>query len=231
MGSNKPLDKHKRTWEKRYKSFEQGDSVPWQGARQRELKPLLEKYAITSGSVLDVGCGYGDKSHFLSSLGFDVVGVDISERAIKKARGKLTDGHTKFFVCDMRELHKNEEITKNSFTLILDILTSHFLGEQDKGKFINLCYKILRPAGYYFLDTYSSGVNIATSPAQIKKLYEPHFTILERKRRPSKHDAGDFLDFYVMKRNDAKPAREVLTSPSPGTCYRGCRVFPSPVRR
>jgi len=48
--------------------------------------------AIPKGSqVLDLGCGRGDFSAFISSLGFNVLGVDISETAITLAKQKHKD--------------------------------------------------------------------------------------------------------------------------------------------
>ena len=41
---------------------------------------------IQPGRALDIGCGEGFYSLYLASLGFDVVGIDLSDRAVELAR-------------------------------------------------------------------------------------------------------------------------------------------------
>ncbi len=47
-------------------------------------KIILER--VKGGKALDFGCGTGRSTRFLQGLGFDVVGVDIAEDMLKKAR-------------------------------------------------------------------------------------------------------------------------------------------------
>jgi ubiquinone/menaquinone biosynthesis C-methylase UbiE len=51
----------------------------------RDLPELFAKYQI-SGSALDYGCGTGRSTRFLRDRGFSVVGVDIADAMILKAR-------------------------------------------------------------------------------------------------------------------------------------------------
>ena len=51
---------------------------------------VLENSISREGRVLDVGCGNGVISRHLGKLGFNVTGVDVSEKTIEKARS-LTD--------------------------------------------------------------------------------------------------------------------------------------------
>ena len=48
--------------------------------RNTELKYFLED--ITSGTVLDLGCGSGSQSFYLTNLGFTCTAVDISKTSI-----------------------------------------------------------------------------------------------------------------------------------------------------
>jgi SAM-dependent methyltransferase len=67
---------------------------------------LLRPNVPPGGAVLDLGCGPGWTSLFLARAGYDVVGVDISERMIEVARDRSRRENTpaKFLVADMEEL-------------------------------------------------------------------------------------------------------------------------------
>lgn len=57
----------------------------------RDLPSLFDRH-VTGKSALDFGCGTGRSTRLLRSLGFDVVGVDISGPMLEKARGLDPDG-------------------------------------------------------------------------------------------------------------------------------------------
>lgn len=63
-----------------------------------------ERYPLT----VDMGCGRGRHSLLLAKEGYRVTGVDLSPKAIKKARGKAADENLadlKFEIGDMRTWH------------------------------------------------------------------------------------------------------------------------------
>ncbi len=51
----------------------------------RDLPEIISEY-VKGKRALDYGCGTGRSTRFLRKLGFDVVGVDIAENMIRKAR-------------------------------------------------------------------------------------------------------------------------------------------------
>ncbi|MDE3245332.1 MAG: class I SAM-dependent methyltransferase [Acidobacteriota bacterium] len=61
--------------------------IAWPERLRRE-KPLLERALGTAPNqkLLDLGCGTGEHSRFLRSLGFEVLGVDASEAQLRAAR-------------------------------------------------------------------------------------------------------------------------------------------------
>ncbi len=189
-------------WEKKYESFAQGKDMPWKGSREEELSRLLQTYKIKPGNALDIGCGYGEKSRYLASQGFSVIGIDISSKAIEEAQKQTKKVNPTFLAGDIKKLGAINQIAKKRFALILDILTSHFLNKDEKKHFIVSISRIILPGGYYFLDTYAEGSGLATSESEIRRLYEPYFELLESSSRPSKLDPKASLTFYVMKRNN-----------------------------
>ena len=54
------------------------------GILNQNIKPLFPK--TENLRALDLGCGTGATAFFLSQMGFDVFGVDISKSAIEKAK-------------------------------------------------------------------------------------------------------------------------------------------------
>lgn len=92
---------------------------------------LLDK----GDKVIDVGCGAGVKSRYLSKKGLDVTGIDFSEKLIDIAKRESTG--IEFVVMDMKDLSKLNRkfdgvfaqasllhIPKDGIVDILDILMS-----------------------------------------------------------------------------------------------------------
>lgn len=66
----------------------------------RDIPQLLERH-VRGRSALDFGCGAGRSTRFLKDLGFDVVGVDISEAMLREARLRDPQG-TYYLLSDGR---------------------------------------------------------------------------------------------------------------------------------
>ncbi|AWR96504.1 methyltransferase domain-containing protein [Acidianus sulfidivorans JP7] len=92
------------------------------------LDEVVKKYNLNK-KVLDVPCGIGRVSYFLSKLGYDITGVDISEKMIKMAKNNIPNG--KFYRADMRYL--SEILDKEKFDLVINIFNSlgYFSDEED----------------------------------------------------------------------------------------------------
>lgn len=60
---------------------------------EQEVDFLVEALELSPGArILDVGCGPGRHAHALGRRGFEVVGVDISDRFVALARAGTPDG-------------------------------------------------------------------------------------------------------------------------------------------
>ena len=63
------------------------DEIPYD-IWTRNIEAFLSKYGINDGLLLDLGCGTGEMTIQLAKLGYDMIGVDISEEMLAIAREK-----------------------------------------------------------------------------------------------------------------------------------------------
>ena len=76
-----------RRTRERWEAMYQEGETPWDdGQPWRPLPGLLSRYAPPGGRLLDIGCGLGGKAAQMASMGYRVLGVDISQAAIDAAR-------------------------------------------------------------------------------------------------------------------------------------------------
>ena len=103
------------------------------------LTPVFEDI----DNVLDVGCGRGTFTKFLSAVCTRVTAIDISQDVIYEAKEKLKD-RPNVTICEMDALNM-EELSESSFDAIVLFRTLHFL--QDIPTFYKEATRLLRPAG------------------------------------------------------------------------------------
>lgn len=99
----------------------------------------------SQSKILDIGCGTGHHVSLLASKGLDVLGIDISQSMINKAKENFPD--YKFEVGDALN---NNQFQQESFTHILSMyFTIYYF--KDKKQFFENCYKWLMPGGFLFV--------------------------------------------------------------------------------
>ncbi|MCM3236748.1 class I SAM-dependent methyltransferase [Heyndrickxia oleronia] len=94
-------------WDERAKSWHAKSLNMWLNGSRKEIIPFIENY-IPKGKFLDLGCGDGFGSYLLFEKGYDVSGIDISEKMIQYAKKKETN-HLTFYQGDMLDLPFNDE--------------------------------------------------------------------------------------------------------------------------
>ncbi|USG99533.1 class I SAM-dependent methyltransferase [Thermococcus argininiproducens] len=116
--------------------------------RFAELKDILSRYLpIKNGRALDIGCNAGLSSFVLEELGFEVVGIDIQEKAVERAKelAKKRGSKAEFYVMDA----KNLDFKENTFDLValLGYPLAHF-SIWDFDKILQGVRRVLKPQGW-----------------------------------------------------------------------------------
>jgi tellurite methyltransferase len=133
--------KDKEKWNQKYQTAEYtSGKVPSEW--------LVENADLLTGkgNALDIACGEGRNSVYAASLGYDVLGIDISEAGIKKTQklAKEKGFSIETQVTDLDDF----EFTENAFDLVLGI---NFL---DRRLFPGI-RKTLKPGGLVCYETFN----------------------------------------------------------------------------
>ena len=115
------------------------------------LGPLVEReMAAERLRILDCACGIGTQTLGLAQRGHALVGVDLSEAAIRRARSeaKQRSLSIEFVVADMREL---SALAHGDFDVVLavDNALPHFLDREDLSRAVQQIAGKLRPGGLF----------------------------------------------------------------------------------
>ena len=117
-----------RPWDASY----QDGPAPWDIGRPQPVVVRLAAGGGFAGAVLDAGCGTGENTLHIASLGLPVLGVDVAETALATARAKAADRgiEAEFATADALRLER----LGRRFATVLDCGLFHtFDGEERPG--------------------------------------------------------------------------------------------------
>jgi len=166
----------------------------------KELVNLIKNGKIKPCKVIDIGCGEGFNSIFLSSRGFDVTGIDLSERAIKYAKENARNKKVsaRFIAMDVNDLGK----LKEKFDFVLEWALMHHIAPQIRQRYVKDLSRLLNNGGKYLSFCFNEqsyrfgrpgererksgenapGLNLYfSSDNELKELFEQYFKIIEAK--------------------------------------------------
>ena len=188
------MNKDKEIFEKIYEKPEAG----WtRHEAPEELSDLIREKQITPCKAIDIGCGEGYYSIYLASMGFEVVGIDLSERAIEYAKknAEKAGANVRFLAGDVTTALELEE----RFDFVLGWSVLHHIMPPEREEYIKNIATLLNRGEKYLatcfneksLDEAEGEGKYQTSPvgtklyyssqAELTDLYEPWFKIIESK--------------------------------------------------
>jgi SAM-dependent methyltransferase len=159
--------------------------TPWDtGVTPPELRAVVEGGRVTSGRALDLGCGTGTNVIYLAQRGFQVVGVDISSRAIARAQRKIERAglsqQAHVYAGDVTRL---DALPVNGlFDLALDMGCFHNLDVPGRECYVAGLAARMKPGGLYLLYAFGPGARrgrgMGLAPEDADKLFSPAFDLL-----------------------------------------------------
>jgi len=141
------------------------------------IDEVAKKFGVKGKKVLDVPCGVGRVSYFLSKIGYQVTGVDISDKMIKKAKENVKNGE--FIRGDMRKL---SEIIKSKFDIVINIFNSlGYYEEEDDLKILRELREVTSQEGIVIINLENRDFMIYNKP-EIVHSYVPPYLIIDQNK-------------------------------------------------
>ena len=137
------------TIEKRFRKRYESGNTPWDaGQPDFNLIETVIKNPVLRCKALDVGCGTGDNAIWLAQNGFQVIGTDISDIAIEKAKEKASKANV---TCDFIVVNfLKYKIEGLPFGFIFDRGCFHsFSSEDDRRRFAQNAADHLKEGGLW----------------------------------------------------------------------------------
>lgn len=134
-------------------SYTGSTPAPWDIGRPQPAILRLAERGLLAGRVLDAGCGTGENTLLAASGGADAVGVDVSPRAIERARAKAASRGVQahFEVADALRLGD----LGLTFDTIIDSGLFHVFDDDSRSRYVASLASVLRPGGHCFLMCFS----------------------------------------------------------------------------
>jgi len=188
------LDKWDKSWWDNFYS-DKDRKIPFMTEKPDEnLVEFVNKELITRGRSLDIGCGNGRNSIYLSSNNFNATAIDLSEESIRIAKeyAQKFESHVHFINDSFFEVSFEDQ----KFELIHDSGCLHHIKPHRRSEYLSKIDTLLSQNGYFTLTCFNldGGANISDydvykketmagglgySEKKLVKVLEQYFEVIE----------------------------------------------------
>ena len=204
------------------KVYENSPAIWTSTTPPKKLVELIKGGIIKPCKVLDVGCGEGFYSIYLAKQGFDVIGIDISENAIKHAKNnaKREGVNVRFESMDLFDISKLNE----RFDFIFEWAILHHIEPKKRKDYVKEIFNKLNNGGKYLSVCFNErnpgfaqpGKKVRTIPAssralqgtklyfssldEMRTLFHPYFKIIESKIIEISIGKSNLMNYLFMEK-------------------------------
>lgn len=119
-------------------------------------KKIVDTFLLPTGRILNIGCGTGREAFALCQIGFDVTGIDLSEKAISLATDDA-EKRSKKMVFEVCSTNLSYKYADESFDYIVmwSQAFGNIYGQVNQIKLIKECQRMLKPDGIFCFSGHS----------------------------------------------------------------------------
>ncbi|WP_236791058.1 methyltransferase domain-containing protein [Amycolatopsis sp. GM8] len=152
FGGRRPTSHERMTglpWDASY----QHEPAPWDTGRPQPAVVRLASTGGLTGTVLDAGCGTGENTLHIASLGLPVLGVDVAGTAVAMAREKAAErgSEAEFAVADALHL----DCLGRTFDTILDCALFHTFDADEQPVYTASLASVIKQGGTVYVVCFS----------------------------------------------------------------------------
>ncbi len=149
----------------------QNGPAPWDTGQPQPAVERLAARGGFAGAVLDAGCGTGDNSLLVASLGLSVLGIDVAETALAAARQKAAQRglNAEFAAADALRL----DHLGRRFQTVLDSGLFHSFDSEERSAYVASLASVTEHGGTLYVLCFSDqGPNTGPHPVSRQQLQE-----------------------------------------------------------
>ena len=168
--------------------------TPWDtGITPPEIVAMIESGKVPIGRALDLGCGTGTNAITLARQGFEVIGIDVSRRALALARRKVRAAQ----LADRVRLECGDVtllrrwVPDDSLDFAFDIGCFHNLNAEARRRYVSALTAVLKPGAVYMLYAFEPQADRrGVALDEIAALFDPAYRLDTLRRGSDRRERG-----------------------------------------